>query len=178
MRSFAVARQSLLFKTPPRTGAVSDVHRPVTSQVRTIKFVNQHVFDEKTHFLSAIFFISAYSNCMNLWRGPYFEPASSAGITLGISSCVSSIFLRWVSAGEALGDRGKTCYGAVMSKLLSPEVLFVGAALIALFVIGVLITIFNLAEPESEEASDTGDTAAIFVQPHPAVALAESRVLI
>lgn len=65
-----------------------------------------------------------------------------------------------------------------MSKLLSPEVLFVGAALIALFVIGVLITIFNLAEPESEEASDTGDTAAIFVQPHPAVALAESRVLI
>ena len=65
-----------------------------------------------------------------------------------------------------------------MTKLLTPEILIIGAALVALFVIGVLIMIFNLSEPEADEAQDTGDTASIFVEPHPPVALAGSRVLV
>ena len=65
-----------------------------------------------------------------------------------------------------------------MSKLLTPEIVIFGAALIALFVIGVVIMIVNLSDPEADEAKDTSDTASFFVEPHPPVALADSRVLV
>ena len=64
-----------------------------------------------------------------------------------------------------------------MSKLLTPEIVIASAALISLFVIGVLILFFNFTQPAENEVKDTGDTARLIIQPHLVVALAEPRIL-
>ena len=65
-----------------------------------------------------------------------------------------------------------------MSKLLTPETLIIGAALVSLFIIGVIVIFFNFAENSENEVKDTGDTAQLIIRPHPVVALAEPTILI
>ena len=54
----------------------------------------------------------------NLWRGPYFEPASSAGITLGISlASPPSLAVDLCGGGSRRTALNNHCLRAVVSML-------------------------------------------------------------
>ena len=65
-----------------------------------------------------------------------------------------------------------------MLKHLTPDVAIVLAALLALFVFGMLIMCAGLRNPSEPEVRDTADTAAYIIFPQHPIALAMHDVLV
>ena len=65
-----------------------------------------------------------------------------------------------------------------MFKWITAEIAFVGAALIALFVLGLFIICYYGLQPDPNENQDSLDTASLPSFTQPLVALAHPKVLV